>query len=129
MGATDLLQALQAQGLRLWAEGDHLKVAPRGRITDKTRALIRAHKTELLAALDPLPDPQADARRQRALEMLADRPAAGYALVTDLESDPEAVIVALAIRGRATCELRIPRDKYDGLLLLDLIERHCETMH
>ena len=45
------------------------------------------------------------------------------------KSDPEAVLVTLAVRGRATCDLCIPRDKYDGLLLLDLIERHSETVH
>lgn len=73
------------------------------------------------------PDPATEQRRQRALELLAANSSARYALVTDLESDPEAAIIALAIRGKATCELRIPRDKYDGVLLLDLIERHCGT--
>lgn len=51
MGAPDLLHTLQDRGLRLWADGDRLMVAPRARITDDTRALIRSHKTELLNAL------------------------------------------------------------------------------
>jgi hypothetical protein len=120
--------------VRLTREGEAIRAAPRSALTDEARSLIRAHKAELLAALtlgscDHLLDAAVEARRQRALEMLADHPTARYALVTDLESDPQAVIAALAIRGRATCELRIPRDKYDGLLLLDLIERHGGTMH
>jgi len=61
--------------------------------------------------------------------MLRESPAMRYAVVTDTESDPDAVIVALAIRSRATCELLIPRNRYDGTLLLDLIERHGETVH
>jgi hypothetical protein len=61
--------------------------------------------------------------------MLAESTEARYALLTDLESDPEAVIVAVAIRGRATCELRIPRQKWDGVLFLDLVERHYGTIH
>ena len=78
---------------------------------------------------DALPDPAAEARRQRVLAMLAANPGARYALVTDTEGDPEAVILALAIRGRATCELRIPRDRYDPFLLLDLLDKHGATVH
>lgn len=131
MGAPGLLHALRDQGFKLWADGGRLMVAPKAHITDETRALIQTHRTELLTALaaDPLPDPAAEARQQRVLELLAANPSARYALLTDLESDPEAAIVALGIRGQATCEFRIPRDKYDGLLLLDLIERHGATVH
>jgi hypothetical protein len=76
-----------------------------------------------------LHDPAAEARRQRVLAMLAERPGARYAVLTDTEADPEAVILALAIRDVATCELRIPRAKYDPFLLLDLIERHGGAVH
>ena len=61
--------------------------------------------------------------------MLADNPGIQYAMITDTDADPEAVILALAIRGRASCELRIPRAKFDPFLLLHLIERHGGTMH
>jgi hypothetical protein len=45
------------------------------------------------------------------------------------------VLLALAIRralpdgSAVTCELRVPRDKYDPWLLLELIERHGGTVH
>ena len=77
----------------------------------------------------PASDPAAEARRSRVLAMLAERPGIRYAVLTDVESDPEAVLLTLAIRGRATCEFRIPRDRYDPFLLLDLIERHSGTVH
>lgn len=68
MGTPDLLHVLHGQGLRVWAEGDRLLVAPKERITEETRRLIREHKPELLAALagaeDALPDPATEARRQ-----------------------------------------------------------------
>jgi hypothetical protein len=76
-----------------------------------------------------------DARRQRVLAILAERPGIHYALITDDRADPEAVILSLAIRGAmqdgstVTYELRIPRAKYDPFLLLDLIERHGATVH
>ncbi len=97
--------------------------------------VIRENKPAILAALEgaadgpPLPDPAAEARRRRVLAMLEARPGIRYAVLTDLEADPEVAIVTLAIRGRATCELHVPRDKYDGVLLLDLIERHGMTVH
>lgn len=76
-----------------------------------------------------LKDPQVEARRTRVLEMLEEHPTARYAVLTDTTTDSEAVILTLAIRGEATCELRIPRDRYDPFLLLDLIERHGATVH
>lgn len=38
--------------------------------------------------------------------------------------EPEAVILTLAIRGKGACELRIPKSRYDGIALLELIEKH-----
>jgi hypothetical protein len=73
-------------------------------------------------------DSATEARRQRVLAMLAERPGIRYAVLTDTEADPEAVILVLAIRGVATSELRIPREKYDPFLLLELIERHGGTV-
>ena len=45
------------------------------------------------------------------------------------QAEPDAVILALAIRGIGTCELRIPKAKYDGILLLEHIKRHGDTLH
>lgn len=131
ISAPDVMMRLAAAGIRLKPLPDgRLWAEPRAALTDDLRELIRAHRSELLAALsDPLPDPAAEARRQRVLAMLEAYPEARYATLTDLESDPETVILALAIRGQASCELRIPRDLYDPFLLLDLIERHCGTVH
>ena len=63
------------------------------------------------------------------LAMLEARPGTRYAVLTDLNAAPGVVVVALAIRGRASCELHIPRDKYDGVLLLDLIEKYGVSVH
>lgn len=66
--------------------------------------------------------------------MLAEQPGMRYAVVVD-NPDTDPVSVALGIRGAmpdgsiVTCELRVPRAKYDPFLLLDLIERHGGTVH
>ena len=78
---------------------------------------------------DTLPDMAAEARRQRVTAMLAENPGIRYAMTTDINADPHAVILTLAYRGRATCELRIPRGNYDPFLLFDLIERHSGRVH
>ncbi|MBI1984091.1 MAG: hypothetical protein HYS61_07830 [Acidobacteria bacterium] len=85
MGAPDILGLLAARGLTVRPRPDgNLEVSPRGLLTDETRRLIREHKAELLQALvaDPLPDPTAEARRQRVLAILAENPTARYALLT-----------------------------------------------
>lgn len=52
MGAPDLIARFSALGLRLTREGEGIRVAPRSALTDEARNLIRAHKAELLEALD-----------------------------------------------------------------------------
>ena len=69
-----------------------------------------------------------EAWRCRVAAMLRDSPTIRYAAVTDTGSDPDAVIVALAIRGRASCELLVPRAKWDGVLFLDLLDKHCHAI-
>ncbi len=62
-------------------------------------------------------------RRQQVLSMLAQEPGLQIALVDDHESEPDAVILALALRGKGTCELRIRRDRYDAFAVLELLEQ------
>ncbi len=65
-----------------------------------------------------------EARRQQLLEMMEDddqpRP---YYFLTDTESHPDYVILAMAKRGVATWEFSIERERYDVGVLLDLIRR------
>lgn len=92
------------------------------------------HISEIDGANELLSDPAMEARRRRVLAMLAERPGIRYAVVVD-NPDTDPVIVALGIRGAmpdgstVTCELRVPRAKFDPFLLLDLIGRHGGTVH
>lgn len=49
-----------------------------------------------------------------------------YAMETHNNAEPEAVILTLEIRGKGACELRIPKSRYDGIALLELIEKHTK---
>lgn len=70
----------------------------------------------------------ADARIEKALAKLHGDPGLRYAAEVHIDATPDAVILTLAIRDKAACELHIPREKYDSFLLLELIERHSGTV-
>ncbi len=127
MNAPKIIRDVTRAGGQLQADRGDLVITAPAPLPQSLIEAIKQHKAELLDAITA--DRAVEARRQRVLAMLAERPEARYALLTDTTADPEAVIVALAIRGRATCELRIPREKYDPFLLLHLIERHGATVH
>ncbi|WP_288094191.1 hypothetical protein [Thiomonas sp.] len=76
MTVAALLEEIRAAGLTLDTAPDGLRVSPKGRLTDELRQKIRAHKAELLAALNPPPDDRAvleadAASRAVAAEVLA----------------------------------------------------------
>lgn len=81
-----------------------------------------------------VPDPGAESRRQRVLAMLRESPSIKYAVaVDDPDSDP--VVLALGVRGAmqdgstVTCELHIPHERYDLVLLVDWLNRHGSAVH
>lgn len=78
---------------------------------------------------ETLQDRQREARRQKALALLDEQPETMRGIYPDTQSDRDNVILAVAIRGVGTCELAIPRAKYDPWLLLGMIERMSQTVH
>ena len=109
------------------AEGVILALSPTGTIkasgdqsaVDKWLPMIRNNKSGILCEL------QREARRAKVLALLEGKRFALF--VEDDKTDP--VIAAVAIRDLATFELAIPRHSYDGMLLLELIEKHFEENH
>jgi hypothetical protein len=83
------------------------------------------HLSEEHRPLDPYEveaDARTIARRRRVLSMLEKSPRLRYALVSDTEAEGDDVILTLAIRELGTCELAIPKAKYDALKVLRMIE-------
>jgi hypothetical protein len=106
MGASDLLGRLALAGVRLTRLGeDQLAAEPKDALTDDLRELIRCHKPELLAALEPL-DRGREFRRQRALAKLRAEPNQKRVEVFDPDFDSDFVHCTLAQSGtlaRANC--------------------------
>lgn len=123
MGASDLLARLSTAGIRLSIVGPgQLGAEPRDALTDEIRALLRENKERLLAALVEI-GPRKEERRKRVLRILEERPELiKRAAAFDIDAEPDAVILTLAIRNVGTCELHIPRDKYSPWTILEALQ-------
>ncbi len=71
----------------------------------------------------------ADCRLVKVNAMLKANPGSLRALYTDTQSDPNNVILTVAIRGMAACEMHISKKKFDAFQLLALIEASEQQTH
>ena len=68
-----------------------------------------------------------ESRRKAVVDMLNHAtPETRFCWCTD-DSEADFIVLALAIRDVGTCELSIPREKYDGFKLLEIIGRADAT--
>ena len=122
--AAELIHTLTEQGVTLRVAGDQLIVqAPKGSVSPETVEKLRERKIEVMAELTATPDAQV--RRDRLNRMMdEDDSDRIYYWLTDSESDPHNVILAIGIRDVGTCEMSIPKEKYDPFLLMEILDRH-----
>ncbi|HUX90825.1 MAG TPA: hypothetical protein VMV48_09070 [Gallionellaceae bacterium] len=104
--AEEVILALSPSGT-IKATGDQSAV-------DRWLPVIRDNKPGILCEL------QRERRRAKVLAMLEGKHIALF--VDNDKTDP--VIATVGIRDVATFELAIPRHSYDGMVLLELIEKH-----
>ncbi len=131
--AADILTYAEQHGIAILAEGQQLILeGQKGTLPPEFIERARKHKPELLAELNAANDagyealpPVAEARRQRVFAMLTERPGVRYAALTDTKAVSGSVLLTLAVRHVGTVELPIPADKWDGVLFLELLERHA----
>ena len=57
------------------------------------------------------------------MAILADKPETQRAIITDMDCDPDNVIITIAIRNQYSFEMMIPKAKYDPFTLLELINK------
>jgi hypothetical protein len=114
MNPATILERAAEDGLTLTVSPDgKIKIKGDQNKINKWIEVIRENKAAILLEL----------RGPRILEMLAADLEKKYAvLVQDADSDP--VRVTVGIRGLATFDLEIPRARYDGIALLEVIEQY-----
>ncbi|MFZ2541000.1 MAG: hypothetical protein WAW75_04400 [Gallionella sp.] len=128
MGAPDLIFELRSKGYSIRADGGYLDISPAD-LPPEVVQTIRQSKAEILTELQR--EARAEWRRQKVIAMLDAAPDTQRAIYTDTDSDPHSVILTVAVRAcQQTCEMLIPKAKYDPWKLLELIERHgAQTIH
>ena len=115
MSATEIIAELREQNFIVKVDGDYLQLSPSEKITDDLIQRLKKHKPEIIEEL------KREQRRNRVLKMLEERPAIQRAFVTETESDPDSVILAIAIRDQYSFEMTIPKNKYDAFAILVII--------
>ena len=128
MGATDLIFKLRNDGYSLKADGSYLDISPADNLSPELVHQLKLGKPEILCAL--VKEERARGiRRDKALATLEANPDALRVLHTDTLSDSNSVILTIAIRNRAMCEMYIPKEKFDVFQLLALIEAYGHNTH
>lgn len=123
MGAPDLILELRRKGYSIREDGGYLDISPANNLPPELVLSIRQSKAEILTELQR--EARAEWRRQKVIAMLEAAPGTQRAIYADTDSDPHNVILTVAVRHPigATCEMLIPKEKYDAWRLLELIER------
>lgn len=129
MGAPDLIFELRRKGYSIHADGGYLDISPADNLPPELVQQLKQSKTAILTELQR--EAQYEARRQKVIAMLDTAPDLPRAIHVDDSSDPHNIIVCVAVRHptSATCEMLIPRDKYDPWALLELLMRHGQATH
>ena len=128
MGAPDLIFELRRKGYSIRADGGYLDISPADNLPPELVKTIRQSKAEILTELQR--EARTEWRRQKVIAMLEAAPDTQRAIYTDTDSDPHNVILTVAVRAcQQTCEMLIPKSKYDPWKLLELVERHGQATH
>ncbi len=124
MEANDLILDLRNKGYSIRADGNYLDISPAD-LPPELVQTIRQSKAEILTEL------QREDRRKKAIALLEAAPGTQRAVYVDPDSDPDNIILAVAVRypTGATCEMLLPKDRHDPWELLELLERHGQVTH
>ena len=127
MNASNLIIELRQKGYSIRADDGYLDISPSNLASDLVEQLKQS-KPEILAELQK--EEKVEWRRQKVIAMLKAEPDTPRAIYVDADSDPQNVILTIAVRHcQQTCEMLVDRRKYDSFVLLKLMEKHSKTTH
>lgn len=118
MNPQTIIECAAEDGLTLIASPDgKIKISGDQNKINEWIETIKENKAAILAELEGTPV-------QRTFNHCsASETDSKYTLiVTNADTDP--VLITLGIKGLGTIDIEIPRARYDGIALLELIERH-----
>ena len=129
--ATALIRDLASQGIELGLGADDQLIirAPEGAIGPDMLDQLRREKRRVMAVLSqtqPL-GPAREKRHQKVADMMAaDDKHGKYYFYADTYSEADSVVVCVGIRGLCTFDMRIPRAKYDAVLLAQALDENIK---
>ena len=114
MSNTSILERIKSDGLTLSVSSDsNIEILGDENVIDSWLNAIRENKSTILSEL----------QSQRILKELKNDNVKNYSIiVTDASTDP--VLVEITISGLASFFLEIPQAHYDGLALLEVLEKY-----
>ncbi len=126
MNASALLAELTRSGVRLEPRGDMLHVSPPpGMDTEELRRKIKPHKAALLSELGRAKELPAgvSSAYTRLARTLAETPSMTFACETLPDEGGDHILMAVAVRGAGYAVLRMPKAKFDGFKLIEMVDR------
>ena len=117
MEAAEIIEYLREQDLTVRADGDYLELSPPEKITEELIQRVKKHKPAIITEL------KREERRAKVLAILADDLKAPRAIIADMDSDPDNVILTIAIHNQYSFEMTIPKAKYNPFTWLELINK------
>ncbi len=128
MRAKELIYKLRSSGYSIRADGAYISISPAENLSEELVHQLKRTKTKILEILDEEEEARED-RRAHALDMLADSPGVTRVVHTDINTDPNYVILTIAIRGKGVFEMQISKEKYRPFDLLALIKNRGHRVH
>ena len=92
MNAEEIIGYLREQNFTVKADGEYLELSPPEKITDELIQRLRKHKPAIIAEL------LREERRLKVLAVLAEEPGSQRAIIACLNSDPNDVVLTIALR-------------------------------
>lgn len=94
-----------------------------GQLTEALRK-SKAVKLDTKSENQPVLSPLVEQARTKAIQNIRKNPGTKYSMVqVDDQGAPE-IEFALAISGVGSCLITMPKDRFDGMALIDSLERH-----
>ena len=122
MNTPEVLERITAAGVTLAARGGNIVASPRSSVTPEVLELIKAHKRELLAAIQSPLIP-------RAVAILRERPSDMRAVVGKSQSNGRCLVAVAIRKPDGSIETCLLDARIDPFALLELAGRHGATIH
>ena len=121
MNAPDLISQLREAGYSIKIDGFFLDISPAEDLPADIVQQLKKSKPEIMAVLKL--EQQQEVRLAKVLAMLEADPQLSRALHVDVHDDQHNAIITIAVRGVVTCELLVPKDKFDAWQLIALVDK------